>query len=149
MPSKYMPDIHMFGKLKNGESFEAYLNTFYCPVQPWAGSREEDSGIRSSEFGMEDDGIEKYVSGNENPAISLRPNPTTGLVIVDMNQWLGQSVQLRLINAQGQQVLSRGYAIEDESLELNLDRGLANGLYFLVVQPSVGAKATATFLLER
>jgi hypothetical protein len=128
--------IHMFGRLKNGEGYEAYLNTFYCPVQPWAGNKSEERNQESD-------------APLSNAFLSLHPNPTTGLVMVDMRQWLGQTVQIRLINAQGQEVLNEGYNLVDEWLELNLDAGLADGLYYLVVQPTGGAKATARFVLER
>ena len=137
-PNNY---IHMFGKLKNGQSFEAYLNTFYCPVQPWAGNKGDaeprDQAYRDPESPLAGE------------ALSLRPNPTDGLVLVDMQAWLGQTVQVRLINAQGQEVMNQNYSNVDEWLELNLAPGLANGLYFLVVQPVGRAKATATFVLER
>ncbi len=145
LPQQSFPNnyIHMFAKLKDGQSFEAYLNTFYCPVQPWAGSKNaEELEIRN-----EEEGIGEFTLSNA--PISLHPNPTTGLVMVDMQQWRGQKVQLRLINAQGQEVLNQGYTMEEEWLELNLDAGLANGLYYLVVQPVGGAKAGVRFVLER
>ena len=137
-PNNY---IHMFAKLKNGQSFEAYLNTFYCPVQPWAGNKG-DAELRDQAF--RDAG-----SPLAGEALSLRPNPTDGLVLVDMQAWLGQTVRVRVIDARGQEVLNRNYSNVDEWLELNLAPGLSNGLYFLVVQPAGGAKATATFVLER
>ncbi|MCB0535422.1 MAG: hypothetical protein KDD14_24660, partial [Saprospiraceae bacterium] len=58
-------------------------------------------------------------------------------------------VQLRLINAQGQEVMDQQYRDVNEWLELNLDQRFADGLYFLVVQPASGVRATATFVLKR
>ncbi|MCB0528904.1 MAG: HYR domain-containing protein, partial [Saprospiraceae bacterium] len=44
-PNNY---IHMYAKLKNGQSFEAYLNTFYCPVQPWEGNKPAEGADREA-----------------------------------------------------------------------------------------------------
>lgn len=145
LPQQSFPNnyIHMYAKLKNGEGFEAYLNTFYCPVQPWAGSKTaEDLEVR-------DGAGEEPVFSLSSPAISLHPNPSAGLVMVDLSAWMGQQTTLRVFNALGQEVLNQRHTVDNEWLELNLDAGLANGLYHLVLQPMGGAKATARFVLER
>lgn len=141
LPQQSFPNnyIHMFARLKNGEGYEAYLNTFYCPVQPWAGSREENS--EPIEFGNE--------QTLADPSLSLRPNPSAGWIMVDMQPWMGQRVQLRIIDAQGRAVMSQSYAIETEWLDLQMDATLSNGLYYLMVQPAEGEVATAKFVLER
>jgi hypothetical protein len=139
LPQQSFPNnyIHMFARLKNGEGYEAYLNTFYCPVQPWAGSRDETENL------LEDG------NSRTSPAMTLYPNPSAGLVLVDVQAWLGQSLQLRLFNAQGQEVMSRRFSADNEWLELNLEERLSNGLYHLMVQPAGGAKATVNFVLQR
>ena len=145
LPQQSFPNnyIHMYAKLKNGESFEAYLNTFYCPVQPWAGSKPLDElEIRAPEQ-------DQTVPSLGSSAVSLHPNPTTGIVMVDMLAWQGQRVQLRVVNSLGQEVVYQRLATTEEWLELNLDPGLANGLYYLIVQPEGGATATTRFVLER
>ncbi|MFN0176842.1 MAG: HYR domain-containing protein [Saprospiraceae bacterium] len=128
--------IHMNAKLKNGQSFEAYLNTFYCPVQPWAGSKLEE-------------GFERDDMNAERSTISIRPNPTDGVLYVDLSEWLGHSAQIQVLNAQGQLVLNRRYEAGNEWLEINLDGRLANGLYYLVVHPEGGDKVATKFVLER
>ena len=145
LPQQSFPNnyIHMYAKLKNGESFEAYLNTFYCPVQPWAGSKPLDE----LEIRALDPGQTAPTLGST--AVSLHPNPTAGVVMVDMLAWQGQRVQLRVVNSLGQEVVYQGLTSTEEWLELNLDPGLANGLYYLVLQPEGGATATARFVLER
>jgi hypothetical protein len=135
LPQQSFPNnyIHMYAKLKNGEGFEAYLNTFYCPVQPWMGSRPEE---RSEQDLLLEE-------------LSLRPNPTPGQVWVDMHAWMDQNISLRVFNTLGQEVLSRHYTVNQEWLELDMSTAPANGLYYLVVQPESGMRATATFVLER
>ncbi len=139
-PNNY---IHMYAKLKDGQSFEAYLNTFYCPVQPWAGVKNT-AELALKEVPQEGSNIAQSWMN-----VLLYPNPSSGLLLVDMDAWMGQQVSIRLLNAQGQEVLNQHYSIENEWLELNLASGLSNGLYYLLVQPSGGGKASATFILER
>ncbi|MFN0033494.1 MAG: HYR domain-containing protein [Saprospiraceae bacterium] len=130
--------IHITGKLKNGLAYEAHLNTWYCPVQPWEGAKgNAEYGIGNAELGI------------GNSEFHIRPNPTAGSLFVDIIQWQGQSAQVQVLNAQGQLVLDRRCDLEDEWLELNLDGDLPNGLYYVVVQPVGGAKSAAKFVLER
>lgn len=128
--------IQMFARLKNGQGFEAYLNTFYCPVQPWAGERPDGE-------------LESRNAEIVQAAAPLYPNPSAGTIMVDMLPWVGQKAQIRIFNSLGQQVLGKNLTIDQDWIELNLDTGLANGLYHLVVQPEAGEKATARFVLER
>ena len=58
-------------------------------------------------------------------------------------------MQLRILNAQGQLVLDRHFPADNGWLELDLPEVLANGLYFLSVQPLSGARAAVRFVLER
>jgi hypothetical protein len=46
-------------------------------------------------------------------------------------------------------VLSQHYTVNQEWLELDMSQAPSNGLYYLVVQPEGGVKASATFVLER
>jgi len=137
LPQQSFPNnyIHMNAKLKNGQSFEAYLNTFNCPVQPWAGSREEGS-------------IELVDEQGRDLKFSIRPNPNDGLLFVDLSQWLDQSVQIQVLNAQGQLVLNR-FEVGTEWLELNMSPNLPNGLYYLMVKPAGGEKMATKFVLAR
>jgi len=86
---------------------------------------------------------------NDDAEINLRPNPTDGVLFLDMTAWQGQVVQVQVINAQGQLVSNRQYNIESELLEMNLDATLANGLYYLVLRPVNGKVTTAKFVLAR
>lgn len=131
--------FHVGTRLRDGSFYESHLNTFYCPVQPWSGSKaeERDMPIVALDVWDEDSGI------------SLRPNPTDGLLFLDMAPWQGQAVQVQVINAQGQLAINRQYDIESDVLELNLDANLANGLYYLVLRPADGKVTTAKFVLTR
>ena len=131
--------FHIGARIKDGTFHAAHLNTFYCPVQPWTGSKMAELGVRSAEIGV----------WNDDAKINLRPNPTDGVLFLDMTAWQGQVVQVQVINAQGQLVSNRQYNIESELLEMNLDATLANGLYYLVLRPVNGKVTTAKFVLAR
>lgn len=128
--------IHVEAKLVDGSSSEAYLNTFYCPeIMDQLKLR---TGIASpASFSI------------SNALLSIRPNPTSGLLFVDLHPWQGQSVQMRVLNAQGQLVLERGYAVENEEIAIEMTDQLANGLYYLVVQPMGEASTALRFVLKR
>jgi hypothetical protein len=81
--------------------------------------------------------------------LMLRPNPTPGQVWVDMQAWMDKQVSIRVFNTLGQEVLSQHYTVNQEWLELDMSQAPSNGLYYLVVQPEGGVKASATFVLER
>ncbi len=140
LPPQIQPWYFNVGsRMRDGSYHESHLNTFYCPVQPWSGSKAEERDLPTVEFDVWD----------EDQGISLRPNPTDGLLFLDMAAWMGQAVQVQVINAQGQLAVSRQYDIENEVLELNLDPKLANGLYYLVLRPADGKVTTAKFVLVR
>jgi hypothetical protein len=138
LPQQSFPNnyIHILGKLKNGQSFEAYLNTFNCPVQPWSGSKEEGFDTPAEARDMAN-------------SWSIRPNPTDGQLFVDLSQWKDQSVLIQVLNAQGQMVMNQNYDSGNEWLELNMNPALANGLYYLVAQPARGEKVATRFVLAR
>jgi len=140
LPQQSQPAyIHIGGRLKNGEMYASHLNTFYCPVQPWAGGKDVDP--RTEEEGA-------AFSSLHTP-LTVRPNPTDGLLFVDMSPWKGQPTQVQVLNAQGKLVLTRNYSVENEWLELNLSDDLASGLYYLMVQSVGGEKVATRFVLQR
>ncbi|MFN0016342.1 MAG: T9SS type A sorting domain-containing protein, partial [Saprospiraceae bacterium] len=85
-------------------------------------------------------------------ALLLRPNPTTGLLFVDLPGALvaEQPVLVSVLNAQGQLVLDGRFTAENRRIVLHLPDGLANGLYYLTAQPVTGGvRSAARFVLER
>ncbi len=126
------PYIHVAVKLEDGSYSEAHLNTYDCPVQPF-------SGMRNAEYGMQNGRLE----------VAIRPNPTDGLLFIDLTAWQGQNVHLQVLNAQGQLVLERSYMADSEELGLDLPVELTSGLYYLSVQPVNGIRTALRFVLER
>ena len=123
-------------KLEDGSSSEAHINTFGCPVQPYVATVHAPK-----------DGTQNRNAPVPEPAVFVRPNPTTGLLFVEITGGQNQSTRIQVLNTQGQLVLE-GEHFPGSALQL--PDGLANGLYFLFVQPADGSARVATrFVLER
>lgn len=131
LPQQSAPQyIHVAAKLADGSASEAHLNTFNCPVAPWDGAANRGSATV------------------DEPGISLRPNPTDGLLTVNTGAWQDQSLRLQVLNAQGQLVMEQDYAPRGGPLSLQMPGGLAGGLYYLLVQSAGGTRKALRFVLE-
>ncbi|MBL7798673.1 MAG: PQQ-binding-like beta-propeller repeat protein [Saprospiraceae bacterium] len=130
-----MAFILVSAKLEDGTSSEAHINTFSCPVQPYVASVQEPATQ------------ERNTAGGSSTTVLVRPNPTSGLLFVEIAGGQSQSARIQVLNAQGQLVLEGEHT---PGRALHLPAGLANGLYFLLVQPADGSARVATrFVLER
>jgi len=134
--------IHVGARLNDGTFSAAHLNTFFCPVQPYA--------TGSLEFRTEAEATSQHSQlSTLNSQLSVRPNPTSGPLLMDMGQWLGQQVQVQVLNAQGQLVLSQAIFVENETVALESVADLAEGLYYLSAQTASGERAVARFVVGR
>jgi hypothetical protein len=76
------------------------------------------------------------------------PNPTKGLLHVDLSGFSGQKMMLKLINAQGQVVLSRSIGVQYHQLEsLQLDF-LPSGVYWLKVETQNESPITKRIVVQ-
>ncbi len=139
LPQQSAPNyIHVAAKLADGSTSETHLNTFYCPVQPYHANKDADAAnARSAEIAQSADWL------------AVRPNPSSGQIFVALGPWVEQTVSVRIINSQGQLVFDRRVMVEQEWLPLELPAALANGLYFLSVQPNHSSGASTRFVLKR
>lgn len=128
--------IRVAAKASDGTYSEALLNTFNCPVQPYQPG--QDAAPAAPRGTIPPDA-----------ALAVRPNPTTGRLMVDLRPWQEQQVLLRVLNAQGRLVFESRYVAEGDWLTLDLPEGLANGLYMLTAQTASGNAGVIRFVLER
>lgn len=129
--------IHVGARLNDGTFAAAHLNTFFCPVQPW----------NPNALSFRDADAPQFIP--QTSLLSLRPNPTNGPLSVEMGQWVGQQVQVQVLNAQGQLVLSQSILVESETVTLTSVGELAEGLYYLSAQTAGGERAVARFVVGR
>ncbi|MEQ1744076.1 MAG: HYR domain-containing protein [Saprospiraceae bacterium] len=150
-------------KLADGSTYDAHLNTFACPVQPYVaaspptplqrrGEEHQAASQKNDNQTNRNTSTTPPLSSGEGSGVRLRPNPTSGLLFVDLPGALvaDQPVLVSVLNAQGQLVLEGRFAAENNQISLRLPDGLANGLYYLTAQPVAGGVRSAVrFVLER
>lgn len=136
LPPQVSPSyIHVVSKLIYQSYYEAYLNTFYCPV------------------GMDPDfdggGVqERTFETAETPAVQVYPNPTTGLLSLDLRAWPAGSVHSRVLNSRGQLVMEQTLNNDFGVVKIQLPERLAEGLYMLELTAPGGKRALTRFVLQ-
>jgi hypothetical protein len=126
--------INITSRLSVQQFFEAHLNTFYCPVgttpqDEWAGQRFENPLENSAE-------------------IFAFPNPSDGVLNVDMSAWEGQKVELSVINQLGQKILRQTLEAGATPHTLELPMGCNNGLYLLELTAENGNKDVLKLVVQ-
>ena len=136
LPAQSSPTyIHCIAKVATQSYYEAYLNTFFCPI-----------GIEP----LTDPGAtERIAKNSEQPApVQVFPNPTDGKLYLDLSSWKSESIRGRVLNSRGQLVqelrMNAGGAVQ----EIQLTRTLAEGLYFLELQAGDGTRQVTRFVLQ-
>ncbi len=127
--------INITSRVAGQVFYEAYLNTFNCKV------------INAPSNG---NSIERAAESLENQnALLLFPNPTTGVLYADLADWKGQKLQLQVTNTQGQVVYIQKLIVEEDMLRLEMPRSLTAGVYFLELLNEKGEKDVMRFMLQR
>jgi hypothetical protein len=126
--------IHIMSRLFPLQTFEAHLNTFYCPV-----------GVTPVEERTEET---PHAAALDLEPIVIFPNPTDGSINVDLAAWEGESVQVRVFNSQGQRVLHLSTTATFEPQRIDLPLGIADGLYILDVSTAAGDKEVVKFVVR-
>jgi hypothetical protein len=125
--------IHVAAKLNDGSTSEAYLNTFYCPVQPYSTATDKTS--------------DRETTIGKDWVLALHPNPSSGRLWADLSRWKGQSVHIQVFNAQGKLVFQMKTTDAGEQYALDLPENLAAGLYYLHLQAG-GENMAVKFALQ-
>jgi hypothetical protein len=119
--------IHVIAKVSLYAYYEAYLNTFYCPVGVTPSGQKPAAGTGS---------------------LHVFPNPTHGNLSADLSAWEGQTVRLAVFDSRGQQVLETTTTADFDPQEVHLPAKLAPGLYFLRVMTGDGMVEAVRFIVE-
>ncbi len=150
LPQQSEPAYMLIGvRLENGAYYEAYLNTFNCPAQPYDGNREKDDMPEQLQ---------------PSPTLRIFPNPTTGVLYVNFpvepntgaiperNSATNEAIKLLIVNSLGQIIFQQDYAPDntnDRQIGITLERGLSDGIYLLSVIWPDGKRKSERFVLER
>ena len=119
-------------KLADGTVAEAHLNTFACPALPYVGATPPAEDRHPAALAT---GVRVY------------PNPTDGLLLVQLHDTSDETAFIAVLNVQGQFVLEGRYAASEGQIALLLPEELPDGLYYLRVQ-AAGVWTTIRFVLK-
>ncbi|MBK8965117.1 MAG: HYR domain-containing protein [Lewinellaceae bacterium] len=127
LPPQSEPDyIHVTARLAPQQFFEAYLNTFNCPVQP-----------------------ESKPAARTGLGLRVFPNPTSGTLFADLSDFREQEVFIRIFEARGQLTQEFRLTAGTTPQEIQLTRDLPAGLYILAVEAPNGERQVVRFALQR
>jgi hypothetical protein len=115
-------------------SYDTYLNTFNCPIgiTPSVQSRDEHS--------------EPSVVLDREATLLLYPNPTTGLLFVDLSPWNGQELNVRILNSIGQCVQTQAILADTQPQSLQMSEKATPGLYVLELWTADGQRFAVNFV---
>ena len=131
LPPRSFPNyIHVIAKVATQTYYEAYLNTFYCPVG------KTPSANRGTTITATNSGLPVF------------PNPTRGTLFADLSAWQDESVSIQVFDSRGALVLWQNTIVAEGLQEVQLPEGLAEGLYFLEVRPENGERQVARFVVR-
>ena len=129
--------IHVISRLFEQQYYEAYLNTYYCPV----GVTPTDNLTDGSE-----DRTEEELSSDQ---VLLFPNPSDGLFYADLSAWEGTEVTIQIYDGRGQRVLHTGTRAGDAPHIVTMPTGTPAGLYFVELSNDDGEKEVVKMVVER
>jgi hypothetical protein len=126
--------IHVTSRLYPQIFYEAYLNTFNCPIE------------------LVDDtprpGKERSATSPA-PGLRVFPNPTSGTLYADLSGWQGQQLRIGLTDAQGKLLQQQYITANTAPQQILLPDGLADGLYFFEVTAENGEKRAVRIVLKQ
>lgn len=132
LPPRSFPNyIHVIAKVATQTYYEAYMNTFYCPVGKTPATNRDAAATEQL------------------PGLRVSPNPTKGTFFADLSDWQGKTVSLQVFDSRGALVQRQAVQATSDLQEINLPEGLAEGLYILEVRPENGKKQAVRFILQR
>ena len=136
LPAQTDPDyILISSRLVTQEFYAAHLNTFNCPVGVTPeGNKPADRDLPVL---------------SQPSTLRIFPNPSAGEVFVDLSTWRGQTVQVQMFNALGQQVQLISTFAEATPYSLQVPVGATEGLYHIALLTSRGERLVARFVLQR
>ncbi len=129
--------VHVTSKVAVQEFFEAYLNTFFCPI-----------GVTPLGLEGDDQTEERQMSETASGQVRLLPNPVESTLWMDLSAWNDQPLQLQVIDAQGRRLKTWGLTPTQELNSFDIPVQWSNGLYLLQVLTPDGNKQTLKFIVQ-
>ena len=126
--------IHVYGRMADGSGYEGHLNTFSCPVQAFVSTIQNRNESAETEAGASE--------------VAIYPNPSEGLLFIDLRDQPAEPVGVRLFSTTGQLVLHQD--LEGAQLTgLQIPENTTNGLYYLSISLADGTQQTQRLVLQK
>lgn len=146
LPATANPNFIRVTARTGSTNHESYLNVFACTV----GSTLSPGGTNSSAAAdREGNDAENTLLAATAAELRLFPNPSDGTLFADLSAWLGQQVQLRVFNAQGQQVTDVSATGGEPQAAIELPANLPDGLYFVELNAPDGSRSAQRLMLRK
>jgi len=121
--------IRAVARLASGALYEATLNTFGCGISNSVAERTMSQPDAS-------------------PSLRVFPNPNSGELFFECSAWKSEMAQLRVLNAQGQEIAQTSRPTNEGIQTFLLPNSLPDGLYFLEMKSETGERQIAKFVLR-
>lgn len=125
--------IHVTARLEPQLFYEAYLNTFNCPVGNGPANKAAD----------------RHAASVVAAPVRIYPNPTDGRFHADFSAWGAQNLRLKFINTLGKTAWEAQAQAGPEAVSFALPATVENGIYFLQITGSDGQMTTLRLVVER
>jgi hypothetical protein len=136
LPAQAVPVyINITSRLVTQEFYESHLNTFYCPI-----------GVTPTNNKPAERNL---MSGKPTNNLRVFPNPNAGELFIDLSDWEGQNLQIRLLDVYGKQLQVNEVQAEASLYQLQVPQTLPNGLYFIEVTDQNNSRQTSRMVLHR
>ncbi len=127
--------LHITSRLYPQVFYEAFLNTYYCPVLP---GTMQNAANRDS----------KPQTTTNTRRIKVFPNPAQNKIFADLSPWIGMSLHIRLLNSQGQLIREQSVVPGEAPVVIDLEQNFANGLYIIEMTSPEGEKQAVRFVKQ-
>jgi hypothetical protein len=95
---------------------------------------------------IEGEGLNSNINANETV---IYPNPTEGIINIDLSTYLNTALTIDIINSTGQSLIKVLLDKNHKTVEtINLD-GLVDGIYYVIVDGEIGMESKSIILLKK
>lgn len=135
LPKQIRPNFfNISSRLAPQVQYDAYLNTFNCPISPITQNREAQ---QDSDTHLE-----------RTNDLVLFPNPNAGGFFVDLTPWADQKLQLQVYDELGRQVYQQPEVLGGAVFNVQMPEKTPVGWYVLQVKTADGTLITTRFVVE-
>lgn len=136
--------IHVVSRVYPKVFYEAHLNTFDC-VPIMAPNIVQMASQNSAPVEVPEEGV----SDSPDAPLKVYPNPTQGTLSIDLSPWKGQTVNVSVLNGQGQLTSKVNTTASESPFQIEIAAALPDGIYLIEVIPATGTRKVQQVIMQR